>query len=484
MDNNIASFYRHASQSLLSADPTLYGMIEEEYVRQTQTLSMVASCSLTDPSVLACEGSFISNVTAEGYPGARYHGGCEIIDKIEDLAIARAKDLFKATYANVQPLSASIANQIVISSLLQPGDTLLGLGLDSGGHLSHGAPANISGRHFNAVPYGLDNHGKIDYGQLADLARAHKPKLIIAGTTAYPRTLEFHRFREIADAVGAYLLADITHIAGLVATGRHPSPIDFAHITTTCTHKQLYGPRGGLILMGKDRNIPSPKPGVSLATLIDRGVFPLYQGAPVNNTVAAKARVFALAKTSEFHALTGRIVSLAKTMASGFLQKGIVVISEGTDNHIVLIEVLSSFGCTGIVAQKALERCGIIVNKNRIVNDTKPVMVASGIRFGTNSAAARAFDDSTMLEFVKLVCDVLHSVVPTSDTTFEISEVTVAQAQRQVRDLCNRFPLPGYPNATSANGGAVIADQSSPQPVANHAPEGNSLATANSTMGR
>ncbi len=284
----LSDFAQQGVALLRDEDPVLYELVEREYERQQNSLAMVASCSPTHPSVLACEGTFTSNVTAEGYPGARFHAGCEFVDQFEQLAIDRAKAALKAQYANVQPHTASTANQVVMASLLKPGDTLLGMDLDSGGHLSHGAKVNISGRFFNAVAYGLDKDGFLDYDQAQRLALEHRPKLIICGTTAYPRTIDWNRFRQIADQVDAYLLADITHILGLVITGHHPSPIDVAHVTTTCTHKQLYGPRGGLILMGKDFETLGPDGKTTLAQLMQRGVFPFLQGAPIVNNIVAK----------------------------------------------------------------------------------------------------------------------------------------------------------------------------------------------------
>src|SRR5262245_14295755 len=264
------------TELLAARDPVLHALLEREHVRQTETLAMVAACSLADPSVLACEAMPTTNVTTEGYPGARFHAGCEIVDRIEELAIERAKRAFGARFANVQPHSGSSANQIVFSTVLKPGDTILGLDLDCGGHLTHGSKASISGQWFNAVSYGLDARGYLSYEQVAERAEQHRPKLIICGARAYPRHIDFGRFRDIADSVGAYLLADISHIAGLVAAGVHPSPIDDAHFTTTSTYKQLFGPRGGLILIGRDFDAPAPSGTGTLAQAIQRAVFPFF----------------------------------------------------------------------------------------------------------------------------------------------------------------------------------------------------------------
>lgn len=269
----------HGVELLAEHDQELYGLLEREQLRQHETLAMVAAASVADPSVLVCEASAAGNVTTEGYPGARYHAGCDVVDAVERLAVDRAKAAFGARYANVQPHSGSTANQVVLCSLLDPGDTVLGMGLKAGGHLTHGAAASMSGRFFTPVRYGLDGDGLIDYDAMAELARRHRPRLIFCGASAYPRAIDFGRFREVADEVGAYLVADISHIAGLVATGQHPSPVDVAHVTTTSTYKQLYGPRGGLILLGRDAETPTAS-GKPLAAAIQDAVFPYLQGTP------------------------------------------------------------------------------------------------------------------------------------------------------------------------------------------------------------
>ena len=440
----LARFASHCVRLLKEEDPVLYDLIEQEYERELNSLTMVASCSIAHPSVLACEGTFTSNVTAEGYPGARFHAGCKFVDQFEQLAIDRAKCALEAKYANVQPHSASTANQIVMSSLLKPGDTILGLELDSGGHLSHGSRVNISGQYFNAIGYGLNERGHINYEQVEQLAREFKPKLIICGTTAYPRIIQWERFRDVADQVGAYLLADITHIVGLVIAGEHPSPIDVAHITTTCTHKQLYGPRGGLILMGKDWQSAGPNGNGTLAETIQKGVFPFMQGAPIVNKIVAKARALSRAMTPGFKLLCQRIVTLAKALAEGLMARGARVISGGTDNHIVVVDVLASFGVTGTIAERALEECNIIVNKNRIPGDTKKVLVTSGIRIGTNGLAVRGFDAQGIVECADLITRVLAAIHVLGDREYRLDSVQKQAFQDEVQRLCDRFPIGDY----------------------------------------
>jgi glycine hydroxymethyltransferase len=438
-----AEFVQRGAEILQDEDPALFALLEQEHQRQADTLVMVASSSIVDPSVLVCGSSIATNVTAEGYPGARFHAGCEVIDSIEQLAVERAKAVFGAQYANVQPHSGTTANQIAIFSLLKPGDTLLGLGLDAGGHLTHGAKASVSGRYFNAIGYGLDADGWIDYDQVERLAHEHHPRLIICGASAYPRTVDFRRFREIADAVGAYLLADISHIAGLVAAGQHPSPIDHAHITTTSTYKQLYGPRGGLILMGKDHAALAPDGKRALDAVIQQAVFPFFQGTPDLSAIAAKARAFAMLQTAAFGELARSIVDNARTLAEGFCARGYKVLTGGTDNHIVLIDV-SQRGLTGLIVEQALESCNIIVNKNKIAGDTKNPRVTSGVRFGTNSLSARGMGHAEMLQCVALVDTVLASLRPLNDWEYVLDPAVRAAVQAEVADLCQRFVLPRY----------------------------------------
>lgn len=428
--------------ALETVDPTLADLLQRERDRQSSTLTLVASCSVQHPSVAACEASVANNVTAEGYPKARFHAGCTVIDEIEQLAIDRACRVFHAQHANAQPLSASIANQAILAALVPVGGTILGLGLDAGGHLSHGSKANLSGKHYRSISYGLDACGRIDLDQVRDLAREYRPALVVVGTTAYPRAIDFSAFRAIADEVGALLLADITHIAGLVATGEHASPIDHAHIVTTCTHKQLFGPRGGLILLGQSAD-SKVVTGSSLASVVDRAIFPLLQGAPNNNMVAAKARILDFAQTAEFRSIVRRIRSYATTFAQQFEALGRRVVSGGTDNHIILIDTIESYGISGIVAQRALEQCNIVVNKNSIPNDPKNVRVASGMRIGTNSLALRNLQDPKLIECVETIDRLLRAVVPVSDTEFTLPDEVSAQTRSFVRDFCRSNPLAG-----------------------------------------
>jgi glycine hydroxymethyltransferase len=444
-ETKLGAFLDNGVELLYEDDPLLAGLLERELDRQSEVLTLVAASSVVDPSVLACLASVAGNVTAEGYPGARFHAGCEVIDEIETLAIERAKEVFGARYANVQPHSATTANEVVMFSLLRPGDTILGLDLSAGGHLTHGAKVSVSGRTFHAVGYGLTPEGTIDYDQVRELAREHRPKLIVCGTTAYPRTIDFARFRAIADEVGAWLLADITHIAGLVAAGLHPSSIDHAHITTTCTHKQLYGPRGGLILLGRDVDAPSPDAlGRTLAESMQKGVFPLFQGAPVLNVIAGKARALARLADPGFRLLAERIVADAKVLAASFAAAGFKVVGGGTDNHLVILDVLASAGVSGLVAEKALEACHIVVNKNRIPGDRKSSVVTSGVRLGTNSVALRGMGEAEMEQSAALVRRVLAAVRPLGDREYELDGAVRESVITEVRDLCRRFPVPRY----------------------------------------
>jgi len=441
----LTKFVRRGIEELFSDDPVLYDLLDQEYRRQANVLTMVAASSIVDPSVLICDAMVAMNVTAEGYPKARFHAGCKVIDQIEQLAIDRAKTAFGAQYANVQPHSATTANQIVMCSLLKPGETLLGMELNSGGHLTHGAKPSISGQYFNSIGYGLTQDGNIDYDQVHRLAHEFKPQLMICGTTAYPRIIDFKRFREIADEVGAYLLADITHIAGLVVAGEHPSPIDQAHFTTTCTHKQLYGPRGGLILMGKDDEVPAPAGNMTLSEMLQKAVFPFFQGAPNLNSISAKARALGMVVRPEFKILAKRIVADARALARCFAERGYRVITGGSDNHIVVLDVLSSRGMTGVIAEKALEDCNIIVNKNRIPGDKESAFITSGIRLGTNSLALKKMGPEEMPQCAELVDRVLSSVVPLGSRKYKLAPAVQKSVQAEVKALCARFPIPCYP---------------------------------------
>jgi len=428
---------------LRAGDPVLHELLAREHRRQQETLTMVAASSIADPAVLACQGSALVNTTTEGYPGARYHAGCGVVDQVERIAIERACHAFGARFANVQPHSGTSANQIVMFSLLRPGDTVLGLDLDHGGHLSHGARVSVSGTYFHAVSYGVDATGRIDLEQVRRLAMEHRPRLVICGASAYPRTVDFAAFRRIADEAGAFLLADISHIAGLVAAGEHPSPIDHAHFTTTSTYKQLCGPRGGLVLMGRDHDAPSPHGRGTLSDLVQRAAFPFFQGTPDLAAVAGKASALARAAGPEFREAARRVTSSAKALATALEARGFALVSGGTDNHIVLVDV-SARGLTGAVAERALEECGIVVNRNRIPGDRRSARVTSGVRFGTNSLALRGMGAAEMPRCAELVDRVLRAVHPLSDTEFELDPAVAASARAAVAALCARFPIPGY----------------------------------------
>lgn len=438
-----ADLLQRGSARLREDDPTLYALLSAEIAYECATLPMVAYASLADPSVLSAAGSVLANVTAEGYPGARYHPGAAQFDAIEQLAVERAKAAFGARYANVQPHSCSSANFALLMTLLAPGDTLLSLDLDSGGHLTHGAKASATGRYFNVVHYGLDEDGFISYDEVERLAKQHRPKLIIAGASAYPRAIDYQRFRGIADLVGALLHADISHVAGLVATGVHPTPIDIAHVTTTSTYKQLGGPRGGLILLGRDHDVVPEGSKLNLAALIQRAIFPRFQGTPSPAAIAAKARALDLVSRPEFAETARRIALDARALAKSLAQRGWRVLTGGTDNHMVLIDTFER-RLTGVVAEAALQECGVLANKNRIVNDQKSPMVTSGLRFGTNMLAQRGFWPEHMDECASLVDDILLGVEALTDVEYRFSEWVREQARERVATLAAKFPITNY----------------------------------------
>ncbi|MFG2298736.1 serine hydroxymethyltransferase [Streptomyces sp. NPDC048603] len=445
-----ADLLRIGMDALNDTDPELAALLDAEVNQQNSTLAMIASASIADPSVLAAGGAALSNVTAEGYPGARYHPGARQFDEVERLAVERAKGLFGARYANVQPHSCSSANLAVLAALVPPGGTILGLDLDAGGHLTHGSRASVTGRHYHAVHYGLDEAGRIDYAQVEALALEHRPRVLIAGASAYPRTVDFVRFRSIADKVGAYLLADISHIAGLVAAGQHPSPVDVAHITTMSTYKQLGGPRGGLILSGRDYQTPGPDGRTPLNRLIQRAVFPQSQGTPSPASIAAKARAFAVASAPGFRNTARLIVESASALAGELSSLGYRILTGGTDNHIVLIDT-AGVGLTGVIAERALEECGILANRNRIPGDTKPPLVTSGLRLGTNILAQRGMGPEQMRECALLMHTVLEGTTALTDTEYRIDPALVARIREEVRWLCARHPLPiESPSSVSA----------------------------------
>jgi glycine hydroxymethyltransferase len=387
------------------------------------------------------------NVTAEGYPGSRYHAGCIEVDKIEEIAIKNAKRAFKANYANVQPHSATTANEIVTYSLVKPGGVIMGMNLNSGGHLSHGASVSYSGADFKVVRYGLDENYLIDYDEVEELALKNKPKMIICGTTAYCRKIDFKRFREIADKVGAYLLADISHISGLVIAGLHESPIDYAHVTTMCTHKQIFGPRGGLILSGKDAKTKIIGENITLEEKLQKAVFPFFQGAPMMNQIGAKAIALELANSLEFKQTMQRIVDNAKALATCLINKGFNIVSGGTDNHIVLVD-LSDKGISGDVAERALEECGIIVNKNSVpnkkINGTNTSRRPAGIRIGTNSISQRKMPVDAVKECASMIADVLNHTYGDSLENYRIDDSVKREVLRKVNELCKEYPIPDY----------------------------------------
>ncbi|HEX3155153.1 MAG TPA: serine hydroxymethyltransferase [Candidatus Angelobacter sp.] len=455
----LAELFHAGMRRLADDDPVVLGLIYQEYCRQLNTLSLVAASSVADPSVLLCEGSVFSNITTEGYPNHRFHGGCEFADPVEELAIDNAKTAFGARYANVQPHSGSSANEIVLFSMLKPGDRVLGLDLKSGGHLTHGARASVSGQYFEALTYGLDNNCLIDYTQVRDIALRQRPKIIVCGASAYPRVIDFKVFREIADESNALVLADISHIAGIVAGGSHPNPIDHAHFTTMSTYKQLYGPRGGLILMGRDYDQRLPGKKQTLSEMIQKGVFPLVQGTPNISQILAKARALALAASPEFKRLASRIVADAKALAAEMAARGYAVVTGGTDNHIVLLD-LTRKKLGGLVAQRALEDCRVIVNKNLVPGDSKGPSVTSGIRLGTNTVALRGMDTHVMRNCAAVIDKVLSSVEARGDMEYHLPHPISEVVQSEVAQLCSRYPIPAYPADSSANSKAETADNS------------------------
>ena len=411
------------SESLASADPEIFGAIGNELKRQQDKIELIASENIVSKAVLEAAGSIFTNKYAEGYPGKRYYGGCEYADVVETLAIERAKQLFGANFANVQPNSGSQMNQAVFLALLQPGDTFMGLDLSSGGHLTHGSPVNMSGKWFNPVPYGVraDDH-LIDMDEVARIARECKPKLIICGGTAYSRVWDFPRFREIADEVGAYLLADMSHFSGLVAGGAHPSPVPHAHVTTTTTHKSLRGPRSGIVLCNDE----------AIAKKINSAIFPGMQGGPLMHIIAAKAVAFKEALSPEFKAYAHQIVANARTLAATLADAGLSIVSGGTDNHLMLVDV-GSRDMTGKECQAALDEAGITVNKNTIPFETRSPFQASGIRIGSPAVTTRGMGEAEMADIADMISEVL----------LDIKNVDKQELVRQrVRQLTARFPLP------------------------------------------
>ncbi|WP_026878247.1 serine hydroxymethyltransferase [Ignatzschineria larvae DSM 13226] len=412
--------------SLKAFDPALFEAVELENRRQQDHIELIASENYCSPLVMQLQGSQLTNKYAEGYPNKRYYGGCEYVDIAESLAIERAKELFGADYANVQPHSGSQANGAVYLALLNPGDTVLGMSLDHGGHLTHGAKVNFSGRTYNAVHYGVDSNGLIDYDEVERLALEHKPKMIVAGFSAYSKTLDFPRFREIADKVGAYLFTDIAHVAGLVAAGLYPNPMDYADVVTTTTHKTLRGPRGGLILT---KNRPE------LEKKLNSAIFPGIQGGPLMHVIAAKAVAFLEALQPEFKEYQQQVITNAKTMARVFQSRGYKIVSNGTDNHLMLVDLIDR-GLTGKQADEALGRANITVNKNSVPNDPQSPFVTSGIRIGTPAITTRGFKEAQCDLLTNWICDVLDNIDDDS---------VIERVAKNVVSLCEKFPV--YPDS-------------------------------------
>jgi glycine hydroxymethyltransferase len=423
---------------LKTSDPEIAQAIRNEIERQNGTLELIASENFVSLAVLEAAGSVMTNKYAEGYPGARYYGGCEFVDEAENLARARARRLFKCEYANVQPHSGSQANMAAYMVFIKPGDTVLGMDLAHGGHLTHGSPVNFSGQLYHFVSYGVGKEtGTIDYDQALRQAKEHKPKLIVTGASAYPRKIDFKKFREIADSVGAFLMADIAHPAGLVAAGLHPDPLPHCDIVTTTTHKTLRGPRGGMILLGRDRENPmgltAAKTGrvKSLSEVIDGTVMPGMQGGPLMHIIAAKAVAFKENLEPEYLEYCRRIIRNAQALAGRLIEHGYSLVSGGTDNHLMLVD-LTDRNITGKAATTALERAGITVNKNMVPFDTRGPMVTSGIRVGTPAMTTRGMNEAEM----RKIADLIHQALREPE-----NETRLLNVRRQVRELCDAFPL-------------------------------------------
>jgi glycine hydroxymethyltransferase len=406
-------------------DPKLHAAVEGERRRQEDHIELIASENYTSPRVLALQGSVLTNKYAEGYPGRRYYGGCEFVDIAEQLAIDRARQLFGADYANVQPHSGSQANAAVYLALLAPGDTILGMSLDAGGHLTHGAKVNFSGKLFNAVQYGVDaTTGLIDYQQVERLAREHRPKMIVAGFSAYSRVIDWPRFRAIADAVGALFFVDMAHVAGLVATGHYPNPVPMADVVTTTTHKTLRGPRGGLILARANE---------ALTKKLNSMVFPGIQGGPLMHVIAAKAVALLEALQPDFRLYQQQVIANARAMSAALLARGLNVVSGGTDNHLFLVD-LGKRNYTGKDADAALGRANITVNKNAVPNDPRPPTITSGLRIGTAASTTRGFREAEVVKVAEWIAAIIDA---------EGADAVVQKVRAEVLELCRRFPVYG-----------------------------------------
>ena len=404
-------------------DAELWQAMEQEKVRQEEHIELIASENYTSPRVMQAQGSQLTNKYAEGYPGKRYYGGCEYVDIVEQLAIDRAKELFGADYANVQPHSGSQANFAVYTALLEPGDTVLGMNLAHGGHLTHGSPVNFSGKLYNIVPYGIDATGHIDYADLEKQAKEHKPKMIIGGFSAYSGVVDWAKMREIADSIGAYLFVDMAHVAGLVAAGVYPNPVPHAHVVTTTTHKTLAGPRGGLILAKGGSE--------ELYKKLNSAVFPGGQGGPLMHVIAGKAVALKEAMEPEFKTYQQQVAKNAKAMVEVFLERGYKVVSGGTDNHLFLVDLVDK-NLTGKEADAALGRANITVNKNSVPNDPKSPFVTSGTRVGTPAITRRGFKEAEAKELAGWMCDVLDSIN---------DEAVIERIKGKVLDICARYPV-------------------------------------------
>ncbi|BFM09042.1 serine hydroxymethyltransferase [Halioxenophilus aromaticivorans] len=415
-----------SDKPLSSYDPDIWAAIVDEDRRQEEHIELIASENYTSPQVMAAQGTKMTNKYAEGYPGKRYYGGCEYVDKAEQLAIERAKELFGADYANVQPHSGSQANAAVYQALCAPGDTVLGFSLAHGGHLTHGAKVNFSGKMYNAVQYGLNlETGEVDYDEVERLAQKHKPKMIVAGFSAYSMVMDWQRFRDIADSVGAYLMVDMAHVAGLVAAGVYPSPIQIADVTTSTTHKTLRGPRGGIILARANEEIEKK---------LNSAVFPGGQGGPLMHVIAAKAVSFKEALEPSFKTYQEQVVKNAKAMAATFIERGIKIVSGGTENHLMLVDLIGK-EYSGKDADAALGKANITVNKNAVPNDPRSPFVTSGLRVGTPAITTRGFKEEQCVQLTNWICDVLDSLEAGN------SDAVIESTKAQVLALCKEFPV-------------------------------------------
>ncbi|MCL7751825.1 serine hydroxymethyltransferase [Guyparkeria hydrothermalis] len=410
------------SMTIAGYDPELADAINAEVRRQEDHVELIASENYASPRVMEAQGSVLTNKYAEGYPGKRYYGGCEYVDVAEQLAIERAKQLFGADYANVQPHSGSQANAAVFQALVEPGDTVLGMSLDAGGHLTHGAKPNFSGRIYHAVQYGIDAEGYVDYDEVERLAKEHKPKMIIAGFSAYSRVLDWARFREIADAVGAYLMVDMAHVSGLVAAGLYPNPVPHAHVVTSTTHKTLRGPRGGIIVAKADPDLEKK---------FQSRIFPGTQGGPLMHAIAGKAVAFKEALEPDFKTYQQQVIDNARTMAQVFVDRGIDVVSGGTDNHLFLVSFVKR-GLTGKAVDEALGRAHITVNKNAVPNDPQSPFVTSGIRVGTAAITTRGFGVGESRDLAGWMCDIIDDLE---------NESVIEAVREKVTALCRRLPV-------------------------------------------